>query len=105
MSLARITHKKKSLHTFHEHPFLINCINLCRFWHGHTKCNFCYNVVDTFLCMCDGFRVPGAFPPGHLVTVVKPHRAWIPTSLTPSLTYIANGGPQGSHLTPPSNGG
>ena len=37
MSLARIAHtQKKSLHTFHEHPFLINCKNLCRFWHGHS---------------------------------------------------------------------
>ena len=36
MSLARIAYKKKSLHTFHEHPFLINCKNLCRFWHGHS---------------------------------------------------------------------
>ena len=30
------TQKKKSLHTFHELPFLINCKNLCRFWHGHS---------------------------------------------------------------------
>ena len=32
MSLARITHtQKKSLHTFHEEPFFINCKNPCRF--------------------------------------------------------------------------
>ena len=32
MSLARITHKKKkSLHTFDEEPFFINCKKLCCF--------------------------------------------------------------------------
>ena len=45
MSLARIAHtKKKSLHTFHEHPFLINCKNLCRFWHGHSSSDQRANV-------------------------------------------------------------
>ena len=32
MSLARIAHtKKKSLHTFDEEPFFINCKNLCHY--------------------------------------------------------------------------
>ena len=38
MSLARITHKKKkSLHTFDEKPFFINCKKLCHFRHTNTN--------------------------------------------------------------------
>ena len=37
MSLARMAHtQKKSLHTFHEHPFLINCKNLCCYRHRYS---------------------------------------------------------------------
>ena len=37
MSLARIAHtQKKSLHTFHKHPFLINYKNLCRYRHRYS---------------------------------------------------------------------
>ena len=28
--------QKKLLHTFHEHPFLINCKNLCRYRHRYS---------------------------------------------------------------------
>ena len=54
---------------------------------------------------CDGFRALAAVSPGCLATVVKSHRAWILTlRFHPPAKCIANGGPQGSHLNPPSNG-
>ena len=57
MSLARIAHtKQKSLHTFHEHPFLINCQNLCRFWHGHY----------IFTGICHSVNGGGAAPRGKV---------------------------------------
>ena len=55
--------------------------------------------------MCDGFRALAAVLPGCPATVVKSHRTWIPTlCFHPPAQCIANGGPQGSHLNPPSNG-
>ena len=54
---------------------------------------------------CDGFRALAAVSPGCLAMVVKSHRTWIPTlCFHPPTQCIANGGPQGSHLNPPSNG-
>ena len=54
---------------------------------------------------CDGFRALAAVSPGCLATVVKSHKTWIPTlCLHPPALRNANGGPQGSHLNPPSNG-
>ena len=55
--------------------------------------------------MCDGFRALAAVSPGCPATVIKSHRTWIPTlRFHPPAQCIANGGPQGSHLNPPSNG-
>ena len=54
---------------------------------------------------CDGFRALAAVLPGCLAMVVKSHKTWIPTlCLHPPTLCNANGGPQGSHLNPPSNG-
>ena len=54
---------------------------------------------------CYGFRALATVSPGYLVTVVKSHRTWILTlRFHPPALCIANGGPQGSHLNPPSNG-
>ena len=54
---------------------------------------------------CDSFRALAAVSPGCLVTVVKSHKTWILTlCLHPPTLRNANGGPQGSHLNPPSNG-
>ena len=54
---------------------------------------------------CDGFRALATVSPGCLVTVVKSHKTWIPMlCLHPPALRNANGGPQGSHLNPPSNG-
>ena len=56
------------------------------------------------LYICDGFRALAAVSPGCPATVVKSHRTWIPTlRFHPPAQCIANGGPQGSHLNPPSN--
>ena len=55
--------------------------------------------------MCDGLRALAAVSPGCLAAVVKSHRTWIPMlHFHPPTQRIANGGPQGSHLNPPSNG-
>ena len=55
--------------------------------------------------MCDGFRALAAVSPSCPAMVVKSHRTWIPTlCFHPPAQCIANGGPQGSHLNPPSNG-
>ena len=54
---------------------------------------------------CDGFRALAAVSPSCPATVVKSHRTWIQTlRFHPPAQCIANGGPQGSHLNPPSNG-
>ena len=53
---------------------------------------------------CDGFRALATVSPSCLATVVKSHKTWIPTlCLHPPALRNANGGPQGSHLNPPSN--
>ena len=55
--------------------------------------------------ICDSFRALAAVSPSCLATVVKSHRAWIQTlRFHPPAQRIANGGPKGSHLNPPSNG-
>ena len=54
---------------------------------------------------CDGFRALATVLPGCLAMVVKSYKTWIPTlCLHPPTLRNANGGPQGSHLNPPSNG-
>ena len=61
--------------------------------------------LDAVWGECDGFRALAAVSPGCPVTVVKSHRTWILTlRFHPPTQCIANGGPQGSHLNPPSNG-
>ena len=52
MSFARIAHKKKSLHTFHEHliKHLINCKNLCRYRHRYSKYKGQIPSVDVNKC-------------------------------------------------------
>ena len=53
---------------------------------------------------CDRVRALITVSPGCLVTVVKSHKTWISTlCLHPPALRNANGGPQGSHLNPPSN--
>ena len=54
---------------------------------------------------CDGFRALTTVSPGCPAMVVKSHRTWIPTlRFHPPAQCIANGSPQGNHLSPPSNG-
>ena len=50
MSLERITHKKKSLHTFDEEPFFINCKNPCRF--RNTISMFILYTIYTHVMVC-----------------------------------------------------
>ena len=65
----------------------------------------CSAVISWALPICDGFRALAAVSPGCLATVIKSHRTWISTlCFHPPAWCIANGGPQGSHLNPPSNG-
>ena len=48
-------------------------------FHTNSKCQL---ISDTLKYlnhhMCEGFRVPAAISSGCLMTVIKPHRAWIP---------------------------
>ena len=60
-------------------------------------------ILNSYIC--DGFRALAAVSPGCLATVVKSHRTWIPPlCFHPPTQCNANGGPQSSHLNPPSNG-
>ena len=64
-----------------------------------------HNSHSASLYICDGFRALAAVLPGCLAMVVKSHRTWIlPLCFHPPAQCNANGGPQGSHLNPPSNG-
>ena len=87
-----------SLHEmrFNPHEMSLHEMNL------HEMLNL---ILHDKAYMCDGFRALAAVSPGCLATVVKSHKTWIPTlCLHPPILHNANGGPQGSHLTPPSNG-
>ena len=54
---------------------------------------------------CDCFRALAAVSPGCPAMVAKSNRTWIPTlCFHRPAQCIANGGRQGSHLNPPSNG-
>ena len=56
MWLARITHKKKkSLHTFDDEPFFINCKNLCRYRNMSIISKFL--VIQSKFCFKSNFHV------------------------------------------------
>ena len=58
MSLARIAPKKKSLHTFHEHPFLINYKKLCHFRAPLSRCETDLGTARVCKDSDNGGKVP-----------------------------------------------